>query len=64
MDNLMTTDELAKYLHVPKDTIYHFVHQKEKTEFPHYKLGQLLRFDPQKVLNWMIDNTKGRRITR
>jgi excisionase family DNA binding protein len=45
---LISINELAKELKVPKATIYQWVHRKK---IPHFKAGRALRFDLNEVLH-------------
>jgi excisionase family DNA binding protein len=48
----MTSDEVAEYLKVERDTIYHFI---KDARIPHHKIpgGQRLRFDRYEIDKWM-----------
>jgi len=51
MDEIMTIDELAKYLKVTKKTIYYLIYQKS---LPTVKLGsRLLRFRKSDIDKWI-----------
>lgn len=43
-------EELAEYLDLKKSTIYQWVHQQK---IPHYKLGKRVKFDLEKIENWL-----------
>lgn len=50
--SLLTVDKLAKYLNVPKSTIYQLT-MREK--IPHFHIGRLLRFDKKSIESWLSD---------
>lgn len=51
MDEIMTIDELAKYLKVTKKTIYYLIYQKS---LPTVKFGsRLLRFRKSDIDKWI-----------
>ncbi len=47
---LLSVNELAEYLNVPKSWIYDRTH---RDAIPHIKLGRLVRFDLEEVLEWL-----------
>ena len=53
-DELLTVDELATILKVPKSWIYLHTRKRSKTALPHVKIGKYLRFceaDVRRFLN-------------
>ncbi len=56
MKNLLSIEELAEYLNVPKSWIYDRTH---RDAIPHFKLGRLVRFDLEEVLEWLDSKKKG-----
>lgn len=58
---LMTIDELATFLNVPKSWIYGHTRMAYKTGFPVVKAGKYCRFDRQEVLTW-LRNGKGQEL--
>jgi excisionase family DNA binding protein len=48
-DELLTIDELAGLLKVPKSWIYAHTRPRSKIRLPHVKLGKYLRFSEQDV---------------
>ncbi len=48
-EELLTIDELAALLKVPKSWIYAHTRPRSKTRLPHVKLGKYLRFSEQDV---------------
>jgi hypothetical protein len=50
--DLLTVDQLARRLDVPKSWIYRQCRLKEKTGFPVEKYGKYNKFDYQKVRQW------------
>ena len=53
---LLTVKELEEFLNVPKSWIYDRTY---RGEIPHFKLGKLLRFDLEKIKEWLKANEKG-----
>ncbi len=49
---LLTIDELAEELNVPRSWIYYQSRLHKETGFPIRKFGKYLRFDLEKVLAW------------
>jgi excisionase family DNA binding protein len=47
---LVDTREVCGLLSVKPSTIYKWVHEKK---IPHYKIGKLVRFDPEEVWDWV-----------
>ena len=54
---LMTIDELATFLNVPKSWVYGQTRTAKRTGFPVVKVGKYCRFDRQEVLSWLKDHT-------
>ncbi len=48
-EELLTIDELAALLKVPKSWIYAHTRPRSRTRLPHFKLGKYLRFSEQDV---------------
>jgi len=57
MDQLLTPQELAKYLKLNHTTIIRKAH---KGEIPAIKIGKQFRFDKQQVDKWLLQQTVGR----
>jgi excisionase family DNA binding protein len=53
IDPLLSVDELAAWLNVPKQTIYTW--RKSGTAPPAYQLGRGLRFQQSDVERWLAD---------
>ena len=53
---LMNIQELAAYLNVKITWIYQQSRLRKTNGFPVYKAGKYLRFDRQKVIEWMASN--------
>jgi excisionase family DNA binding protein len=59
---LMTADEAAKLLHVPRSTLYELVRSRG---LPHVRIGERgLRFTRSDLGNWIAENTYGPRRRR
>lgn len=62
LDRLIRVEELAKRLHVKKNTVYSWCFHRE---IPYYSLGRLSLFDPVEVLEWLdrkrVEPVGGRR---
>lgn len=50
--DLMTTEQIVDYLQISKSTLYKWCHEQY---IPHIKLGNKLRFDKDKVEQWIAD---------
>ena len=50
LEPLMTTDEVAYFLHVSPKTVYQYVY---RGLIPHKKLRNNLRFDKDEVVAWL-----------
>lgn len=58
-DSLMTADEAAQLLHVPRSTLYELVRSRG---LPHVRIGDRgLRFTRSGLLAWIAENTYGTR---
>ncbi len=55
-NTLLSVSELAQYLNVPKSWVYDRTY---RDAIPHFKIGRLVRFDLEKVLEWLNDRKKG-----
>lgn len=53
MKGLLTVDELAAELKVPKSWIYSRTRLSGEDQIPHLKCGKYCRFDFQRVLEWL-----------
>lgn len=47
---LLTIDELAAWLKLPKGTLYNWVHERR---LPFVKVGPRVRFDPVEIRRWL-----------
>jgi excisionase family DNA binding protein len=56
---LLTIDELAELLDVPKGWIYQRTRDRSPSTIPFYKLGKYLRFDSDKVREWLEAQRRG-----
>lgn len=57
--DLLTVEELCRWLKVPKATVYDWTHTGV---IPHYKVGRLVRFDPHEIEAWLeARRIRGRR---
>jgi len=59
---LISVKKLSKMLDIPQSTIYEWV----QIDFiPHYKVGRLIRFDPEEIKKWLQGKKhSGRHIRR
>ena len=53
---LMTIDELAEVLNVPRSWIYQRTHRGASDPIPYIKVGRLLRFRMEAVEEWLAAN--------
>jgi excisionase family DNA binding protein len=56
-ENLLTTEQVARYLKVDKFTIYRLVTQKK---IPAFKLGNQWRFKRAMIDVWLVQNSNVR----
>jgi excisionase family DNA binding protein len=56
---LLTIEELAQLLRVPKGWIYSRTRDRSLDAIPHLKLGKYLRFEEEKVQAWLDSRRKG-----
>jgi excisionase family DNA binding protein len=56
-ENLLTTDQVARYLKVDKFTIYRLVTQKK---IPAFKVGNQWRFKRAVIDAWLMQNSNVR----
>lgn len=54
--HLLTVDEVAELLRVPKSWIYDRTY---RNAMPHIKMGRLLRFDEDQIGNWLDAQRRG-----
>jgi len=61
-ESLMTADEAARLLHVPRSTVYELVRSRG---LPHVRIGDRgLRFTRSDLGSWIAENTYGTRRRR
>jgi excisionase family DNA binding protein len=61
-ESLMTADEAAQLLHVPRSTVYELVRSRG---LPHVRIGERgLRFTRSDLGSWIAENTYGTRRRR
>ena len=48
--NCLTYDQLAAILQISRSTLEKYVSRKE---IPHYKFGKNVRFDEEKIFEWL-----------
>jgi predicted DNA-binding transcriptional regulator AlpA len=53
---LVNVDQMAEILQVPKSWLYSRVRQKGPDAIPRIKCGKYVRFDPNKVLEYLQRN--------
>lgn len=54
---LITVDELAERLKVPKSWVYGKTMQKGPDAIPRIQTGKYIRFEYNKVIQWLEDST-------
>ncbi len=54
-DELLTSEEVAQLLKVPKATVYKWVYQRK---IPHVKVGKHLRFVKAELLEWIEEQRR------
>lgn len=53
VEPLMTLDQLAGFLNVPKSWVYGQTRIAKRTKFPVTKVGKYCRFDRYQVMAWL-----------
>jgi excisionase family DNA binding protein len=53
MDAYLSIDEVSSILNIKKPTLYQWV---ESRQIPHYKMGKLIRFKRDEVIQWMDEH--------
>lgn len=56
---LLTVEEVAALLKVPKSWIYEKTRRRGPDALPHVKLGKYLRFDEMSVRAWLMKRKRG-----
>ena len=51
--NLITVEDLAERLSVPRSWVYHRTRQKGADKIPFIRCGKYCRFDFDKVMEWL-----------
>jgi len=57
LDGLVTVDELAGLLKVPKSWIYEHTRKRGSERLPHIKLGKYIRFEEHAVREYLRQHT-------
>jgi excisionase family DNA binding protein len=57
MSDLLTTEEIAKYLRLRRETV---IRKAKRGELPAIKIGRQLRFCQSQVDQWLLQNPAGR----
>lgn len=57
-EQLLTLEQVAKYLNVDKFTVYRLLNDKE---LPAFKVGNQWRFKRKLIENWLIKNSNVKR---
>ncbi|MBW8059198.1 MAG: helix-turn-helix domain-containing protein [Solirubrobacterales bacterium] len=61
-ESLLTADEAAQLLHIPRSTVYELVRSRG---LPHVRIGERgLRFTRSDLRGWIAENTYGTRRRR
>jgi excisionase family DNA binding protein len=58
---LLTVDELAGKLKVPKSWVYYKAKEKGPNKLPLIRVGKYLRFESDQVMNWLINQQENSR---
>lgn len=59
-EGLLTVEQLAKNLNVPKSWIYARTMETGPNAIPRLKLGKYVRFRADEVMNWLEQQNKDR----
>jgi len=57
-NELMTVPEIAAFLKVPVSWIYERARRSGPARLPHVRLGKYLRFDADKIREWLQNHTE------
>lgn len=57
-NSYLTIDEIAEILKVPKSWIYSHTRETGPDAIPRIKVGKYLRFEPDKVMQWIKDQNE------
>jgi excisionase family DNA binding protein len=57
-DSLLTVQEVADMCKVPVSWIYERTRRRGPSRLPHVRLGKYLRFDLNKIREWLQKNTE------
>ena len=60
-DDILTIEEIAKYLRVSERTVYDWA---QKGEIPSGKIGTVWRFKKSEIINWVNERLSGSRINQ
>lgn len=55
-EELLTIDELAEFLKVPKSWCYHQTRQRGENSIPRIQVGKYIRFRQSEVMAWIEKN--------
>ena len=58
--NLLTVDELAEKLKVPKSWLYSRTRETGLETIPRFKVGKYIRFVESEVMDWLRKQNKAR----
>lgn len=56
---LLTIDQVAELLKVPKTWIYQRTRERSSNTIPYYKVGKYLRFKSSEVQGWLQEQRRG-----
>ena len=57
--NLLSVDDLSETLNVPKSWVYSRSREKGPSAMPKIKVGKYVRFELDKVLFWLKEQSEG-----
>ena len=52
-EKLLNVSEISQFLGVPVSWVYGHTRERGLLQIPHIKLGKYVRFDPEKVREWV-----------
>jgi excisionase family DNA binding protein len=57
--NILTPEELAGRLKVPKSWVFEKTRARCQNPIPHYRIGRYVRFDWTRVVEWLARTEEG-----
>jgi excisionase family DNA binding protein len=61
---ILTPEEVAAFLRVPKSWVYEKTRERQRNPLPVFKIGRYLRFDRAAVIAWLQSTQPARKPAR